>query len=454
MQVTPQSRWRLRLENVLFLLLFIGVIGLLAWLSTIYKFQADWTFGNRNSLSPDTQRILAAIHEPMSFVAFVPDDPALHKRIEENLAKYQRFKPDIKISFTNPDLEPEVAHAAGITSTGQLLLRVGSRTEIVDDLSEQTLFDALQQLARGGERSVVFLQGHGERDPLAGTNPGYSRLDDSLTRSGIRVRPLTLLRNPRIPKNTRLLVLASPKAALLKGEVKKLREYVAGGGNLLWLSDPNGPTGLQPLAEELGVKFVNGVIVDANAELRALLGIQHPAVVPVLNYGQHAITQEFDAQTLFPFTMGLEIDAHSDLGWQADPILTTTPRTWAETGSLAGKEITFSSKSGDRAGPFTIGLALSRDRGKVQQRVAVIGDSDFLTNGYIGHGNNLQLGVNLFNWLTRDDTLIAISPKSAPDTQLVLGNTAIIVIAFTFLAVLPIGLLTIGTTIWMRRRRR
>jgi ABC-type uncharacterized transport system involved in gliding motility auxiliary subunit len=452
MQVTPRFRWQLRLQNAIFSLLFLGVIGFLAWLSTGYVFQADWTAGNRNTLSGDSQQLLASIDQPIEFVAFVPDQPALHERIQQTLAKYQRFKADVTVRFSNPDLEPDFARASGITRAGQLLVRVGERTEVVEDISEQTLANALQSVARDAERWVVFLQGHGERDPLATINPGYSRLQDSLSRSGIKVQTLNFIRDPEIPKNTTLLVLASPDSALLKGEVKKLRDYVRGGGNLLWLQDPDKITGLEPLTKELGIKFLDGVIVDANAELRALLGIQHPAVIPVVDYGQHPVTKDLRAHTLFPFAAALESTTEAER-WTAEPMLTTLARTWAETGSLTGAEVSFSEKEGDRAGPLTIGLALTRQRGDVQQRVAVIGDSDFLANGYIGNGDNLELGTNLLNWLTRDDALISITPRSAPDTQLILSATQIFVIAFIFLTVLPIGLLAIGTAIWLRRRR-
>ncbi len=452
MELTPNSRWRLRLQNVLFTLLFLGVIGLLAWLSTIYKLQADWTVGNRNTLSEDTQRLLAGINEPIEIVAFVPDNPALHERVEENFAKYRRFEPGLTLRFSNPDLQPEVARAAGITRTGQLLIRVGSRSETVDDMSEQTLAEALQRLARNEPRWVVFLQGHGERDPLSADSPGFSRINDSLARGGIKVQGITLIREPRIPNNTSLLVVASPQTALLKGEVDKLREYVKRGGNLLWLHDPGEPQGLAPLAKELGIEFVEGVIVDANQELRLLLGIQHPAVVPVVDYGDHAVSQQLRTHTLFPYASGLE--ASSVDGWTAEAILTSLARTWAETGSLTGKKISFSTDTGDRAGPLTIGFGLTRRINKLQQRVAVIGDSDFLTDGYIGNGANLELGINLFNWLVHDDAMISIVPKSAPDTELALTNTQIIAIALTFLTVLPIGLFGIGVTIWMRRRRR
>jgi ABC-type uncharacterized transport system involved in gliding motility auxiliary subunit len=454
MEITPRFRQWLRLGNALFLVLFIAIIGLVAWLSTIYKLQADWTAGNRNTLSRESQELLAAIDQPLEAVVFVPDDPTLRARYEEALAKYGRFESDFEVRFSNPDLEPELAQASGITRAGQVLISAGGRSEVVDDFSEQTMAAALQRLARNEERWAVFLQGHGERDPLDPANQGYQRLADALTRSGITVQPLNLIRDPQIPKNTSLLVIAAPQSALLKGEVDKLRKYVRGGGNLLWLRDPGEPHGLQSLAQALGLEFIDGVIVDANPELRLMLGISNAAMVPVVDYGEHPVTRDITAQTLFPFAGGLTTAADGGTVWNAEAILTTLARTWAETGSLGGEEVTFSEDDGDTAGPLTIGLALTRERQDVQQRVTVIGDSDFLANGYIGNGANLELGANLFNWLTRDDELIAINPKGAPDVQLSLSEIQIFVIAFFFLTVLPIGLLAAGVTIWLRRRRR
>jgi len=91
---------------------------------------------------------------------------------------------------------------------------------------------------------------------------------------------------------------------------------------------------------------------------------------------------------------------------------------------------------------------------KASQRVVIAGDSDFLANSYIGAGANLQLGLNIINWLSGDDDLIAIEPKHAPDTKLQLDDTEILIIGAGFFLVLPSALFAAGLTIWFRRRRR
>lgn len=86
--------------------------------------------------------------------------------------------------------------------------------------------------------------------------------------------------------------------------------------------------------------------------------------------------------------------------------------------------------------------------------MAVIGDGDFLSNTYLGNGGNLNLGINIINWLSRDDNLIAISATTAPDTQLNLSRNAALLIGFGFLFALPLALFAAGWMIWLKRRRR
>jgi len=113
---------------------------------------------------------------------------------------------------------------------------------------------------------------------------------------------------------------------------------------------------------------------------------------------------------------------------------------------------------------LTVGVALSRPRPATgsegrptvgdEQRLVVIGDGDFLSNTYLGNGANLELGLNIFNWLTLDDALLAIHPRAAPDANLNLSDLTLALIAAFFLLILPGVFLVSGWLIWFRRRRR
>jgi ABC-type uncharacterized transport system involved in gliding motility auxiliary subunit len=114
-------------------------------------------------------------------------------------------------------------------------------------------------------------------------------------------------------------------------------------------------------------------------------------------------------------------------------------------------------------GPLDIGFVFSRpvskkangaDESAAEQRVIVIGDSDFVSNAYLGNGGNIDLGLNLFNWLNHDDRFITITARTANDVNLELSKSAQIVIGFGFLFILPAILLGTGVGIWWRRRNR
>lgn len=464
MDVTRKTKIGLRLQRYSFTVLFLAAIGLLAWLSTQYVQQADWTAGGRNSLSADSVRLLGTLKEPVQITAFARENDALRNQIREIVARYQRSKPDITLEFVNPDKEPERIRELGVTLDGELRVSYQGRSERVQELSEQAISNALLRTARQGERWITFLTGHGERDPLGQANHDLGNFGADLQRKGLKVQTLNLAQNPQIPDNTRVLVIASPQVALLPGEVELIRAYLDHGGNLLWLTDPGEHAGLEKLSEYLGIEELPGIIVDATTQL---FGIQNPDFVLVTEYPPHPITRELKLMSLFPHTAALEWNRKD--GWDGQPILSTLDRAWTETGELSG-EIRFNAGGEERAGPLDIGFALTRalddgkqdakaadtgaDTGGREQRVVVVGDGDFLSNAFLGNGGNLDLGVNLLNWLSNDDDFIAIQAKAAPDQTLTLSPTAQTVIAAGFLIVLPLGLLGSGLFIWLRRRKR
>ncbi len=451
MQISSRSRWQIRLQNALFVVLFLGVIGLLAWLSQQHYREIDLSAGARNSLTEQSRQLLQALEGPVQFTAFVQDDPSLHQAITKRIGMYQRVKPDISLHLVNPDLNPDAALAAGITRQGQMLISWGERQQRVESLAEQEIGQALQRLLRAEDRWLVFIEGFGERSLQDSGSRGLSQLQGLLERSGFMVSGQHLIRTPTLPELTSALVLAGPLNPIPEGVQTRLREAVAAGRSLLWLAEPNTQTGLDDLAADLGIAFIDGVVVDANLELRALMGIEHPAVIPVVDYGGHPLTRELNVHTLFPVAVAIDLDLES--AWDARPFLITLPRTWAETGPLEG-ELTLDENAGDRPGPLVLGVSLSREHPEVgEQRVVVIGDSDFIGNHYLGYGGNLDLAMNVFNWLTQDDSLLAINPRSAPDTRLDIGERMLITLGVIFLIVLPFTLLAIGIAIWIARRR-
>ena len=141
----------------------------------------------------------------------------------------------------------------------------------------------------------------------------------------------------------------------------------------------------------------------------------------------------------------------------AEPFLQTVARSWSETGVLKGA-IDYNEDT-DIVGPLTIGLALTRkdkeetaNKNSKKQRIVILGDGDFLSNTYLGNQGNLNIGHNIINWISNDDSFISIPSSSAADSQINISDLMGAIIGLFFLIILPLALLVSGTLIWYKRR--
>ena len=445
MEMNARTRWYLRLQNIVFVVLVLALLGTVAWLGQQYNLEFDWTANQRNSLTDDSVALLRTLDEPLQITAYVSDDETLRGGIENLVRRYQREKADVTLQFVNPDLAPEQARAAGVRFNGTLLIHYKGRREQLSNVNEATVSEAIARLSRDRETWVVFMTGHGERAIDGRANFDLALLGAELRQQGFRIQTLNLATNP-LPDNTALLVVAGPRNEWLPSEIEVVGKHVERGGNLLWLTDPEGVAPLPQLATLLGVEIKPGVVIDATTQM---VGVADPTVAVVAEYPNVEPVAGFRMMTLFPRAAALELAGNA---WDAEAILRTTPNSWRETGVLSGKVIP---DEGDEEGPLAIGFAMERtlvdDR---QQRIVVVGDGDFISNAFIGNQGNMDLATNLFNWLGQQDALLNIRVKESPDSVLDLGRTAQLVIGFGFLLLLPAILLAIGIGVFVRRRRR
>ncbi len=439
------------------LALLLLIIGTCAWLTQNYHRVFDWTRDSRNSLSETSREVLRQVDQTLLVTVLARNAASERQAVLRQVKKYSSINPDIDFKFLDLDKDVLLAKELHLQNPNQMRLDYNSRFEIVDKITEREITNALQRLTRQTSPWVAFLTGHGERDPFNEENQGYSTLKQTLETSGVQVQDLNLLKTTVVPDNISVLVIAAPQSALLAGEEKLIIEFIEAGGNLLWLSDPwpsdsaeNKP--LPILAKKLGLSWINGTIIDANLELRSMLGIKHPAVVPVVEYQQHGITSKLKNQTLFPFAAGIAIATPDK--WKAQPLFYSLPRAWSEASALSGENIVFDSETGDTEGPLLMAASLIRVLDKnTMQRVVLMGDSDFAANAYIGHGANLTLIVSILQWLAHDDQRISLLPYQAPDISIEFSKPAIAALAATYLLIVPLGVLLFGIFIGIRRRR-
>ncbi|NII10740.1 DUF4350 domain-containing protein [Oleiagrimonas sp. C23AA] len=433
------------------LALLIGALCL-GYLSTRFNVSSDWSAGQRASLSAPSRAVLHKLDGPVRIVSYARPGGDLRPTVAAVIAKFQRFKPNITLSFVDPETDPQAMRRLGISVDGELIVHYKGHQERLDQLSERSLTNALTRLARGGDKLVAFVTGDGERNPGGQANADLGTFISQLSQRGIRAVPLNFSQASAVPQGTSLVVLASPVAQLAPGAVRALVDYVDTGGNLLWLTEPGSDElGLAPLATTLDIKRLPGMLLDGSG---AALGLHDPRLLALGSYPPSAITRGFVMTTLFPEVAALAVT--SDQDWNAQPLLASGPQSWLQAGA-ASADSAYAKAAGQTRGPFDFGFALSRlspSPSHNQQRVVVIGDGDFLSNSYLGNGGNRALGERLFDWLLGDDALVDMPSRAAPDRIVRLSQGGLSAITAIFLVLLPLVLLLSGLLIAWRRRRR
>ncbi|MBK8957929.1 MAG: Gldg family protein [Proteobacteria bacterium] len=398
----------------------------------------------RNSLDQKTVKVLAMLPAPLEVVALVPDEGPVRAAVRDFFTRYQREKPNLSLRFLDPrqdDKAPEVRRAR----LGEVLFQYGERFERVTELNESAVTNGMARLARSGARYVVFLANNGERRIARQANHDLSLFAAELEQRGLPSREYVLGKAREIPDNTAVLVLASPAVAYAAGEVEEIERYVARGGNLLWLTEPDAKPELAPLERALGFERLPGTVVDPVG----LTKFKNPAYAVALEQVKHPLLADFSQTVVFPYATALLPKPNID--WRAVTLAHSGGEAWNETGTFAGN-VGFDGAD-EVQGEMKLALALTKARGDGgEQRVVVVGDGDFLANSFVGNLGNLEFGRRVVEWLASGDALLDIAVPAVPDATLDLALWQRVTIFLFFGVGLPLALGGNGLLLWWRRR--
>jgi ABC-type uncharacterized transport system involved in gliding motility auxiliary subunit len=445
---------KLLLRNIAFAVLLSAFAVALYQLAAHYPVQIDITQSASNTLEDSSINVLQQLPDKITLTVYATGQDAtlgdIRKLMRDFVALYQRYKPNITLTFIDPVKQPEEARKVNIQANGEMLVQYGGRTEHITEISEQSLTSALLRLAHSKDKLVMYLDGHGERKLDGIANYDLGEFGKQLQQNGYHIGNLNLTLAQDVPVNASLLVITQPQVDLLPGEVDRLLHYVDTGGNLLWLLDAEPLHGLEPLAEKLGLLLTPGIVIDPAAEeMRAPINWTLAA-----GYPPHPITRNFNLITTYPLARA--IGSEENQTWQRSTLVEGAPRGWVSSQKLQntpGAPAPHFDKDRDVPGPVTLALALQRDINDRDQRIVVVGSGAFLANAYSGNGGNIDLGINMVNWLANEEKLISIQPHAMKDNAVTLSKTGLAAISGGFLLGLPALLLMAGGILWWRRRQ-
>ena len=451
----------------------LAILVAINYLAARHNKRWDLTAGGQFTLSDQTKKVLQELPRPVQVRVFARSDE--FARFRQRLDEYQYASKQVSVEYVDVERHPAVANRYDVQMSGTVVVEYDGRFERVTSDGEQEVTNAIIKAVQGKEHKVYFVQGHGEKNPDTSDRAGYSTISQALKSDNFGFEKLVLAQQPAVPEDATVLIVAGPKTDLLAGEIDMLKTFLGKGGKILFLLDPpdrpDTPplTNVAALVKEWGIQIGDDVVVDVSGMGRFLN--TGPEVPVAANYENHPITERFDLITAFSLTRSIAPAADAASGRSPQSLVMTSPESWAEADIkrlLESGEVTQDLDKGDRKGPISLAVAVSAPAGdapapapassatepasRPETRIAVFGDSDFVSNGWLGIPGNRDLFLNTVNWLAQQENLIAIRPKDPEDRRITLTADQERRIFWLTVLIIPGLLLAAGVHTWWRRR--
>ncbi|MFQ5802904.1 MAG: GldG family protein [Candidatus Methylomirabilales bacterium] len=483
---------RYGLNTAAALLLFLAVVLVVEALAIRHNARVDLTEGSRHTLSSQSIKVLRSLEKEVNAVAFYRTDEPAKAAAQDLLDQYAHFSSKFRSEFVDPDRHPALARRYGITTYGTVILESGGKEEKIQGADEERITNALVKLLRQEKRVLYFLTGHGEGDLESAERQGLSQAKQALTKVAYEVKPLLLLREKAVPKDAAVLIIAGPQSDLLPTELQALEAYIKQGGKLLVLLDPFTGPGLSDFLKRYGILMGKDVIVD---RLSRAFGGDY--LLPVITqYEPHPITKDFTLASFFPFARTVDAAEAPLPGVTVQVLGLTSSGSWAETdkaaldrgeagydegkdrqgpvpvGAVATIEVTTGDDSTEDIRPSSVeglaevrrpmtegaktGKTLNPEPSTLNQRrgrIVAYGTSGFIANTHLNLSGNRDLFLNSVSWLAEEEELIAIRPRQATFTPLVLTASQGRLAFWVTIVFPPLAIIGTWITVALRRRR-
>ena len=471
-------------NTAVLVLLVIGILAFANMIGSRYTQRYDATANKRFSLADLSVSVLSELDQEVHIVGFFrssgPDATNRHL-LDDMLNQFQYHSDHITYEFIDPDLEPSIARQYNISAYGTVVFESEGKTEHINRYLEESVTNALVKVTREGQKTIYFLEGHGEHNVNLTDQAGYNRIMQLLENQSYVVRSFSLLSEVEVPTDCNVLVVAGPRTNLVGNEQEAIRNYLDRGGRALFLINPDYPeesADLSALLARWKVRIGDNVVIDESAVGR--LPGMNEYMPAVMQYPAHPITRPLgNTVSFFPLVRSIETASASDDTVEIQTIAMTGARSWAET-TLPGSPdeameyVPVLDPETDEPGPVSIAVAITavpralprRDMAtltpqemamrpeehELKTRIVVVGNSSFASNAYIMLPGNGDLALNILNWLAQEEDLLAIRPKSS-DTRLVQISLSQMRDIFIFTGILsPIAILIAGIVVWWRRK--
>ena len=448
-------------------LVIIGVILVVVNIIGLNVFgRVDLTDDKVYSLSDASIDLVENLEDPVTLKAFFTEDlpaPYINYRrfLRDKLADYRAYGgSNIQYEFVDPAEDEALQEEANRFRIPPVQIQViesdnvqlknaymgvsiqyaGKREVIpvVQDLStlEYDITSAIRRLSSDQLPVLGFLTGHGEPPAQQAMGTLYNQLGRNYAPKDITVNDSL----PMLSENPEALLIIAPTDSFPPHHLQAIDSYLVQGGKvgvLINRVDANLQTGqatvldtgLESLLAQYGATVSTNLILDKQSSAITVARqqgfftvqqqIEYPFLPVATNFNPESMMVNRLSDVLFYFASTIDTSAVIPDGVFREPLIYSSSRSQTQEGFfMLQPEV--AQQSAMNEGPYLIGAAYTgsfpsfygNPNTSDQGRLVVVGDGDFLNESIVGPiPSNIELGLNMVDWLIQDDALLSIRSK-------------------------------------------
>ncbi len=459
------------------LILLLILLVAFGYLGNRFNKSFDLTEEGINSLAIQTKQALDNLEEELKIYVFYKGEKisqqtiASKQLLKDNLFLYKQESSKVKVlyidTYKNNLLSEKFLNNLSDKNNKEIFVFIeyaNRRVRADEPFTEQSLTSAMIKAKKRETKEIYFVVGHGERN-LKGEQPdGVKAFEQYLKDSGFILKEWSFVQDGVPTRNPPLVLVIGPSRPFLKAELNWFKKYLSEEGRLIFAIDPKEKHNLRNFLKEYGVVFKDGFIVSQ-------IGMIYGGVTKALGVSfdsMNSITKRFSSgkdvafferaspldilpEAFNKFKYSYLIRSHNksfSVPQLSKKIKVTKFESLTMALEVRPKEDGHEGESEEEHK----GHGHEKDQDSEEGfRLAVFGDSDFVSNRYFYEGINRDLILNTVVSFLGEEDLVTIRPKQPKGTKVDLTRVHRMGIVFLMIT-LPLVFLIVSLLLWYRRR--
>ncbi|MGI5966181.1 GldG family protein [Anaerotruncus rubiinfantis] len=318
---------------------------------------------------------------------------------------------------------------------------------ITSSNAEQAMTSAIMNVASDEKVKAVILSGHEESDSGA--------FQELLAKNGYDVSSASLLTD-ELPSDAAILMMVAPSRDIMEEEAKKLDAFMENGGaygkNFLYFAStrqgslPN----LEAWLAKWGIKVGDGSVIETNPN-RVISQNPFFGIADFTDTTLTGMMSNTKIPMTVPFSRPMELLFSESMGYKTKTLL-----SYAQSAGIAPVDAQSMDEITTSGQPIPVAVMSTYTKDAAKSNLLVFGTELVLTNSLLQSGSlsNADYLLSAVNTLTERENVISIAPKVLGGGNIVITQAEILIYAALLMIVLPLAVLIVGISIWLRRRRR